>query len=214
MRYKKTITWIVSIALALAIAAFLFIPMGLQDQDSCTYTIDINNAPDIVMDELNEIQHVEKWLMNKETPAHYTVSYAVDAENLSYFTRIDSAQPMITQTIKRTQSRETSYDSRIKEIEFEMKHSRHGYIRRLNILLTPEGNLIATTGETANTARLHVSYQIDFSNAGYFEKLLGKWRIIMQGQQYVDEDLIRLCEKLKLSVEDTRGRMLEDRSEQ
>ena len=210
---KRTLKWILITFVIIILSAFLFIPMGLQDQVSSSYSVDVNNDPGLVYEELNNMEKVEKWLINKETPGSYTVSFSQETDNTSpSFIRTNSTMIGDVQTVKRTVSKAEEYDKRIMSLNFDILHKNHSYIRRLDFSIAPQGNILSTTGGTVNTTRLYASYQIDFNNADFFEKLFGKWRIILIGQDHTDEDLIKMCNNLKLNIENNIGRMLDDRN--
>jgi hypothetical protein len=207
MKYKKWIKWIFVIVLIILISVFFLLPVSFKDINTTSYRFAVNNYPEIVLQELNDLDKVEKWLQTQETPKAYTTSYSSDLDSLTFFKRTNQSINDVNQTVtKRISPRNLGVEG-AKEINFDITHSKHSYKRILTLWLVPDGNIIATGGN-ANTSEITAYYTIDFSTTKYFENLFAKWEIFINGDELKDEYLIAMCKNFKTSVEDDRGRLL------
>jgi hypothetical protein len=209
MKFKKWMKWAFVILLTISVSIFLLLPFGFTDINTTSYHFDVNNYPEIVFQELDDLHKVEKWLQTQETPKAYTTAYSSDLDSLTFFKRIDQSNEHINQTVTKIISPRDLGVVGAKEINFDVIHNQHSYKRVLTLWLVPDGNIIVTGGN-ANTSEMTAYYTIDFSHAKYFETLFAKWKIFINGDEFKDEYLIKMCKKFKTSVEDGRGRLLKE----
>ena len=207
MRFNKLLKWSLIIIVVIGISIFSFVPMGIQDEIASSSDISINNYPDLVYEVLQDIHKVEGWLPGKDSGRSYTVTFDEDQLKPSFVRKDD--QSGTTQTVTQLYAQSNSSDIRIKDLSFKVSFSNHGYTKRINFTVTPDGNIIAATGQNVRTTNLSTTQWIDFSTSGFFEKTIGKWRNHHTQPFYAEPELKMMNKEIKDFVEDSYGRLLD-----
>lgn len=200
---------IILVLLGIIIASgFFLLPLGKQDWDVESYNVDINNDPGFSFEDLLDAHKVELWLRNKETPANYTVAYNQTPDSLFSFIRTSDKGETQTVSLQKIHHQGDG----IIYLSYDIENSGHSYTKTFHIALAPEGNLIVSGG-SATTTKLIMEYRIDYTETGYFGKLIPKWKSILWGTKYLREEAKAIGSNIKQSVEDNHGRLLQYQDE-
>ncbi|WP_158979018.1 hypothetical protein [Cellulophaga sp. L1A9] len=177
---KSKLKWILGGIFMLVIAIAVFFPMGLQDRNDSGITTTIEKAPRIVYLNLNDIKKVEKWLKTKDTPVIYETYFSIESDTIPSIERADSLTVNTTQKITRTYSSTQQGDTRIKIINYTIKEANHGYTSGVLCTLWPRENGVFTA--------FSLDYYIDYKDASFIEKTIGKWKIILAGEDWKNKE--------------------------
>jgi len=182
------------------IAGFFTIPDKIyQDYFSDGESYEINNYEHLVFAEMRKMEVTEQWLQTSESIGEYHVEY----------TTLDNVEILIrTAADDRKQIIDFSYsynedDRRIKNLSYDISENTNNVKKSFYVSMYPSSNYV-----NAKIATVDANYRVDYSEAAYFEKLIGKWKHILTGEKLIKKELDLIANRLKDYMENSHGRLL------